>query len=179
MLFSQLRRTTIKYARVILFYYVVLCGLLVLTPTGHQIVDAVGESYIDTYDMIRYQQAQEGLWDEFEALGNISRHHRYAEYKTQVWTQQLENPEKSGKLDKSLTRWANKNKRNIPMQLQLAQYYQRQNKHEKAFKLLRRLYAQVPDHPQLAKAYREAAVKLGHKERQQSLDESLQRYFIR
>lgn len=174
MLFSQLRHTIAKHARVVLFYYVALLLLLVLTTTGRTIVNAIGQHYIDVKDTIVYSWVAKEQWQAFDELGNISRHHRYAPLKTQAWQNSLT---KQQKLDKSHTRWINKNKRNIAMQLQLAEYYAAQGKHGKSFKILQKLYSRVPDHPQLAKAFQQAAKKMGLGKMQTPVEPSVLAYF--
>lgn len=173
MLYSQLRHTIASFARGACFGFVTTLALAFLTTPGKEIVNRIGDSYIDILDTMAASDAEESNWTAFEALGEISRHHRYAEFKSQVWSQTLH---RQDKLDKSYTRWANKNQRNIKMQLELADYYAAQGKQEKSFKLLRRLYAKVPDHPGLAKAYHQAAAKIGRKVPQSTMNAAVQEY---
>lgn len=174
MRFSQIRRTIAKYAAAVLLVYVVLVVLVVTSPIGRNKLDEIAAQRVTDTDQKMKENANKGKWKPFKKLGNISRHHRYAQYKTQVW---LKDITQDKKLSKSHIRWANKNKRNIPMQLQLAAYYDKQGEYDKSFKLLQRLYKRVPNHLELAAAYQQAIKRRGHQIPLKQTDLSIEEYF--
>ena len=67
------------------------------------------------YELSRTADAHS--WERFEELGEISRHHRYAELKTHLWYLLMNRDTFEMKSSMpSLEDWTRKNRRNIPMQ---------------------------------------------------------------
>ncbi len=158
MLFSQLRHRVSRYARVGLLAYVMVLSYLLFSDSGRSALNNIGQHYMAKQDQQRRQQVEQLDWAALMALGDISRHHRYAAYKDKLWFEWVES---GAKLDKSHIQWAERNRRNINMQLALAKYYGAKGKTAKQLKLLRQLYVKVPQHVELAAAYRQALQQVG------------------
>lgn len=157
MTFYQFRCKVTHYSRYGLFGYVVVTGILWCVAPGRAMINNFGQHYVakqDGYFEDLANQPSVDNWQVFEDIGNISRHHRYAQLKNQLWSTLITtNPTK---LDKSQSRWANKNKRDIQIQLQLADVYDRQGEFEKSYRVLAKLATKIPDHQKLLAAYQQA-----------------------
>ena len=155
MTFYQLRRKIIFYARYLLFLYAIVVLFQIIFPTSVSLVDEVGTLYLqrqDNYWRTVAAQSSDEHWQQIDSIGNISRHHRYATLKNELWLSILTRQTKDrGDIDKSMTRWAKKNKRNILMQVILAEYYSANDKSDKSSNIISKLTERVPESELLSK----------------------------
>ena len=155
MTFFQLRRKIIFFSRYLLFLYLIVVLIQIIFPFKQSTVDQAGTFYLqrqDNYWRDIANQDSEENWQKFESIGNISRHHRYATLKNKMWFSRLsKQKENQLVIDKSMTRWAKKNKRNILMQVILADYYSAHNKSDKSNNIISKLTERVPESELLSK----------------------------
>ena len=129
--------------------------LFIFSPSAQVIVDQLGANYIQKQDNFwssLSENPSQQNWDQFESIGNISRHHRYAHSKSILWQGILKNKKAVQQdIDQSMKSWAKKNKRDIKIQLLLVDYYEALEKEGKSRKIINRLTNTLPNNKLLNK----------------------------
>mgnify|MGYP001198883183 CR=1 FL=1 len=156
MAFYLLKRKILHWLRCIFGISSALLVFFCALPFSSQWIDKLGHSYLQRHDHYWQNQASTSnveAWQEFEALGDIGRHHRLTPLKNTLWYQLqpklslLPKPER-----KSLSKWAKKNQRILPMQLSYAQSFLPDHP-EKALAIVAPLAASFPEHAATGEAY--------------------------
>lgn len=172
--FYLIRRKIFAHFRILCLVLSVLGGGVFFSPALHAwlnsrlaIVDPNTQAFQETlphqpFDKLMLE------WDKLLRFGNISRHHRMAEIKTEIWwalinnmlteqnvatnsTQQIPSPKG---FNRSIKQWLDKNKRNLDMQLAYAQWQYASGKTKKAFARVRKFALEFPQHQALVAQYR-------------------------
>jgi len=159
MIFYLFKLKVLFYSRIIFFIISLSVVLITQSHFGKAQLDSLGDAYLlkqDEYWQTISQGNHKQDWQKMLAIGDLSRHHRYAELKNKLWKKVIHKEIKAdtnhNQLNDSLIKWANKNKRNIDMQLKLADLYIVIGENKQADLLLNSLGKRFPDH--LALSYK-------------------------